>query len=279
MKKSLFTFLGIVCILGILLVAGCKLDNNGPTGNVVGPTNNESTAPVDDNQTTPPTTIPAVNETKNNMSNNSTQITPTPSTTGETSFVANLSGKQETPATTSTAAGRVTATLNGNTLTLTGNFDGLGSDVTASHIHYGGVSYPGPVVFSITINGNEMTTDSSTSNETAGSTAHTNGTLSFTGTLTDSQIIQLQNGFYYVNVHSTQFPNGEIRGQLLAQGAPGIRETSMATTQSSNGTTTITSLPGTMGSGSTTNSSSTGTMGTGSAGGSNSGTGSSGSSY
>ncbi|TAL58419.1 MAG: CHRD domain-containing protein [Nanoarchaeota archaeon] len=207
------------------------------------------------------------------MSNNITltQNNPAPSTTNqrETSFAADLNGKQETPATPSTATGYVTATLNGNTLTLTGNFEGLISDATASHIHYGGVSYPGPAVFSITIN--EMAANSSSSsNETVGGPQQfsTNGTLSFTGTLTDSQIIQLTNGFFYVNVHSTQFPNGEIRGQLLPEGTPGI-STSMATTQNSSATVTSNGTMGTStGSTSTTTGSGGTTSGTGSSGGS-----------
>jgi hypothetical protein len=36
-----------------------------------------------------------------------------------------------------------------------------------------------------------------------------------TGPLTAGQIADLNNGLWYVNIHSTLFPGGEIRGQIL----------------------------------------------------------------
>jgi hypothetical protein len=49
-------------------------------------------------------------------------------------------------------------------------------------------------------------------------TGHTNDyTGSFSGTvdLTDQQEQQLEDGLWYINIHSGRFPNGELRGQLL----------------------------------------------------------------
>jgi hypothetical protein len=35
-------------------------------------------------------------------------------------------------------------------------------------------------------------------------------------TLTDEQITQLQGGMWYFNVHTAEYPDGEIRGQVKA---------------------------------------------------------------
>jgi hypothetical protein len=46
-------------------------------------------------------------------------------------------------------------------------------------------------------------------------TGGTAGTVSGTGTLTPAQVTDMQNGMMYVNVHTSTYPNGEIRGQIV----------------------------------------------------------------
>ncbi|HSE24694.1 MAG TPA: PQQ-dependent sugar dehydrogenase, partial [Pyrinomonadaceae bacterium] len=112
-------------------------------------------------------------------------------------FVATLNGAQETPANNSTATGSATLLLSPDekTARVSLNFSGLSSTQTAAHIH--GPAVPGisgPVIFPLP-----------------------NGQVDdFEIALLPSQVTDLKNGLWYVNVHSNNFMNGEIRGQLLS---------------------------------------------------------------
>jgi len=48
-----------------------------------------------------------------------------------------------------------------------------------------------------------------------GHTRDYTGTFSASATLTDQQEQQLEDGLWYINIHSGRFPTGELRGQLL----------------------------------------------------------------
>jgi uncharacterized repeat protein (TIGR01451 family) len=110
-------------------------------------------------------------------------------------FTANLNGAQETPPNNSTAAGTATLLLSPDeqTALVALNFNGLSSAETAAHIH--GPAAPGsagPILFPLP-NGNF--TD-------------------FLITLSAADVQNLKNGQLYINVHSSNFLNGEIRGQF-----------------------------------------------------------------
>ena len=117
-----------------------------------------------------------------------------------TYFTGTLSAAQEVPTNSSTATGFGRVTLNDaeTQITVSLNFSGLSSNQTASHIH--APAAPGanaPVLFNI------------------GSQGMTSGTftaLSFA--VTPAQVADLKAGLWYFNVHSVNFPNGEIRGQI-----------------------------------------------------------------
>lgn len=110
-------------------------------------------------------------------------------------FTATLTGAQETPPNNSTATGRATLLLSPDekTARVSLTFAGLSSGQTDAHIHgpaAAGVS--APPIFPLPL-----------------------GQLSdFAITLTASQVQDLKNGLFYVNVHSSNFPTGEIRGQF-----------------------------------------------------------------
>jgi len=112
-------------------------------------------------------------------------------------FVANLTGAQETPPNNSTATGRASLVLSPDekTARVSLTFAGLSSGQTDAHIH--GPALPGvsaPPVFPLPL-----------------------GQLSdFSITLTPAQVQDLKNGLFYVNVHSSNFPTGEIRGQFAS---------------------------------------------------------------
>lgn len=112
-------------------------------------------------------------------------------------FVATLNGSQETPPNSSTATGRATLLLSPDEKTARVSlvFSGLTSAQTDAHIH--GPAIPGvaaPPVFPMPL-----------------------GQLSdFQINLTPAQVQDLKNGLLYVNVHSSNFPAGEIRGQFAS---------------------------------------------------------------
>ena len=110
-------------------------------------------------------------------------------------FTATLTGPQETPPNNSTATGRATLLLSPDekTARVSLTFSGLSSGQTDAHIH--GPAGPGvsaPAIFPLPL-----------------------GQVSdFQITLTSSQVQDLKNGLFYINVHSSTFPTGEIRGQF-----------------------------------------------------------------
>lgn len=120
-------------------------------------------------------------------------------------FVVNLSGANEVPPVTGTQGrGTIVATLNCRTLSLSGSFSNLSSGYVASHIHQGFSGNNGPVLFNL--NATTLLPN------TAGNYSRTDNSF----VLTKEQVQLLKDGGLYVNIHTTNFPGGEIRGQLLA---------------------------------------------------------------
>ncbi|HEY0457827.1 MAG TPA: CHRD domain-containing protein [Pyrinomonadaceae bacterium] len=117
-------------------------------------------------------------------------------------FTAYLSGAQEVPAVATTATGYARIVVNESTgaLTFTVVFNGLTSNQIASHIH-------APAAIGATV-GVAIN---------FGAVGGTSGTISGTTTITPTQLSQLRAHLGYVNVHSSNFGNGEIRGQLGIQ--------------------------------------------------------------
>ena len=119
-------------------------------------------------------------------------------TNSDVTFTATLNGASEVPANASTATGSATMTFNTSTkiFTIVVNFTGI--EATASHIHKGAVGESGGVVF--------------------GFPSPIISPIYYTSVALDaSQEADLNAGLYYVNIHSAEFPDGEIRGQLIKQ--------------------------------------------------------------
>jgi len=117
-----------------------------------------------------------------------------------------FSGSQETPANNSTATGTFVGTYNDATdsLIYTITFSGLGSNVTAAHFHgYVPPGIAGPVIF-FPVN-------------PAFPTGVMAGTFVDSVKLTQGQEDSLKMGLIYFNIHTTNFPGGEIRAQLFLQ--------------------------------------------------------------
>jgi hypothetical protein len=116
-----------------------------------------------------------------------------------TVYAVQLTGANEVPMNASTATGSVTVSLNPATgaVMVSGSYSGLTAAATKAHIH--GPADPGmsaDIIVTLTQSGG------------------TSGTVSGGGTLNPSQITDMQNGKTYVNVHTSTYPDGEIRGQI-----------------------------------------------------------------
>jgi hypothetical protein len=112
-------------------------------------------------------------------------------------FVANLDGGQEVPPTNSTATGTATLLLSPDETEgrVSLNFSGLTTSETVAHIHGpASLGVSAPALFPLPLGQVD----------------------DFQISLTASQVQDLKNGLFYINVHSMNFPNGEIRGQFVS---------------------------------------------------------------
>ena len=115
-------------------------------------------------------------------------------------YTASLQPGQEVPqvASTATGFGRVVLDEVAGTISYTVVFNGLSSAQTAAHIHSAAIGANGGVSINF--------------GTAPGSV--TSGTLTGTAAITPTQITALRSNGTYINVHSVDFPGGEIRGQL-----------------------------------------------------------------
>jgi len=127
----------------------------------------------------------------------------------DATYNAQLSGRNEVLPVVSSASGQVTATLTGNELVVTGSFSGLSSAVDTSivggaHLHIGYAGQNGPVAIPLSLSFEE--------NMQSGTFEAAENTY----TLTEEQLAALTERRMYVNIHTMNFPGGELRGQVLA---------------------------------------------------------------
>jgi len=109
-----------------------------------------------------------------------------------------------------TGSGSGTLTLSGNTLTFDSlSFSGLSGNTTASHIH--GPAAPG-VSAGVLYGLNSLAALGATSGTIGGAVTLQEGTGGFS---LAQQKAQLDSGQWYVNIHTSTFSGGEIRGQIL----------------------------------------------------------------
>ncbi len=121
-------------------------------------------------------------------------------------FTADLDGLQENPSVVTTGFGFATITLDTDTfeVNVSGTFSGLIGTTTVSHVHgLAPVGTNAGVIFGLTID-----------------TGVSSGSFTGTGTLSAAQAQGMLDGLTYINVHTTQFGGGEIRGQIIQVPAP-----------------------------------------------------------
>ncbi len=125
-------------------------------------------------------------------------------------FTAYLTGSQSVPDVSSGGHGAVAAEVSGTRLTLSGSFDALGSGVDLSivdgtHLHAGLPGLSGEVFFPLA---------ASLDADLEGGVYEPSLN---TFTLTSEQLEMLYARATYINIHTLENPNGEIRGNLLAE--------------------------------------------------------------
>ncbi|CAN5394607.1 hypothetical protein BH10PSE7_BH10PSE7_19550 [soil metagenome] len=137
-------------------------------------------------------------------------------------FANTLSGSQEAPATAATATGTFTAALNfaHTRFAFTVNLDGIDLDgdqtaaipdnMTDMHIHGAPAGVSGGVIFGFR-NDAETGVNAATGTVTGGWDAADG--------LTGGNLTALLGEDSYFNIHTSQFPGGAIRGQILAADA------------------------------------------------------------
>ncbi len=112
-------------------------------------------------------------------------------------FKAVLSSANEVPVNASSATGTATLIFNSTTKIFTVTVTYTGLTAVAGHIHKAAAGISGPVIFPF-----------------SGLTSP----ITYTSAALDaSQEADLNATLYYVNLHSSSYPGGEIRGQLIKQ--------------------------------------------------------------
>lgn len=112
-------------------------------------------------------------------------------------FVVQLSGSSEVPPVETSATGVAYIDVDTASMTVTVDVETTGMVPTAAHLHDNFAGANGPVLFG-------LTQDADDSTKFSGET-----------TFTAAQIMKLNDGGIYVNVHSSEVPSGELRGQAL----------------------------------------------------------------
>lgn len=148
-------------------------------------------------------------------------------------YVVDLSGPAESPPNASPGTGHAQITLDtdAHTMRLQLSFSGLLGTTTASHLHcctpVAGTGTAGVATSTPTFPGFPLGVTSGTYDQTFNMTLASSYNPAFitahggtTGSAFDALVSGIQSGQAYLNVHSTVFPGGEIRGFIVAVPSP-----------------------------------------------------------
>jgi len=116
------------------------------------------------------------------------RMAPVPMTTAQASTIAGV--------------GSVQAALKGNSVTISGTFEGLRSPATIAQVHRAPRGLRGPVILELKV----ATTGDGTT-----------GTLAGTFDATPAQLADLDKGWWYVQLHSERAAEGNLWGWLMLQ--------------------------------------------------------------
>lgn len=133
-------------------------------------------------------------------------LIPVPGQAAFVHFLANLDSSQETGTVVSGASGAAGIVLDTNSDTLSWNlvFEGLTQPASAIHFHG-----PAPAGVNAGVQVNIAT------NSVVSGIGSTSGLFLGAAGLSPAQIADLSAELWYINLHTSAFPGGEIRGQVL----------------------------------------------------------------
>ena len=138
----------------------------------------------------------------------------------QTTYIGVLTGSSESPANASPGSGNASVVLNAaqTQLSISAQFQNLVGTYTASHIHG-----PAPAGTNAAV----KWAFSAPAAPWVLTNSNHDGTISnflVTG-ITPTDVTNLNNGQFYVNVHSNIFPGGELRAQLGSAPVPSLKTT------------------------------------------------------
>lgn len=128
----------------------------------------------------------------------------------EQKFIAKLFGKDEVPPNGSPSTGFAWVKIADDKIQYEVNVTDM-DKVDAAHIHFAEAGKNGPVVLTL-FKGGPTEQVNGTVGEANVTAANLEGPMK--GKSVMDLVTAIKNGTTYVNVHTTDFPNGEIRGQL-----------------------------------------------------------------
>ena len=138
-------------------------------------------------------------------------------TEGKQFFQADLSGANEVPARDTAATGVCGFVVTGNRVDFSITTEGLSSGVVGAHIHLAPAGSNGPIrvpFINPNLAGTNTVTPFAAPNEGV-LIENSFGSSDVTGGLSlDDVLNAMRSGGAYCNIHTTNFPGGEIRGQI-----------------------------------------------------------------
>jgi len=138
---------------------------------------------------------------------------------------ASLSGANEVPPINTTGTGNLEMTIQPGMITFSLDFSDLSSTLTVAHLHFAPRSVAGGVMIFLCGGGGQPACPAATEGTITGTITAENVTGPTTqgidvGDL-NSALEAVRDGLSYVNMHTTNFAGGEIRGQLRRGGGHG----------------------------------------------------------
>ena len=143
------------------------------------------------------------------------------------SMKAKLSGFQEVPPKLTGGIGSFSATIHGGTISYRLTYAGLSSPAFMAHIHFGQPAVAAGIFLWLCGSSSAPGPAGTPTCPAAGGTVSGTGTAAAIQTLPGQNLTAgdfagalqiIANGDAYVNVHTTNFPAGEIRGQVKSAG-------------------------------------------------------------
>jgi hypothetical protein len=134
-------------------------------------------------------------------------------------FSARLEGLNEVPPNNTAGLATFNMTISSSTITFTLKFQNLSTSLQVSHLHFAPTKVAGNVMIFLCGGGGQPACPATMSGTINGTITAANVTGPASqgidpGNLNDA-LEQVRNGNAYANMHTTKFPGGEIRGQVV----------------------------------------------------------------